>query len=97
MILRPPRYTRPDTLFPNTTLFRSSDSPAARPGHGDVARGQRRVRAAVAAVRRDRPGTAPGRAQRGPDEPPAGAAVARRTAGPGLLRDRKSTRLNYSH
>src|SRR3546814_17485080 len=23
MILRPPRYTRPDTLFPNTTLFRS--------------------------------------------------------------------------
>src|SRR3546814_15066280 len=23
MILRPPRYTRTDTLFPNTTLFRS--------------------------------------------------------------------------
>src|SRR3546814_21165790 len=29
MIRRPPRSTRPDTLFPSTTLFRSSDSKTA--------------------------------------------------------------------
>src|SRR3546814_2947167 len=31
MIRRPPRSTRTDTLFPYTTLFRSSQSPAAIP------------------------------------------------------------------
>src|SRR3546814_1872459 len=30
MIRRPPRSTRTDTLFPYTTLFRSSPSPTAR-------------------------------------------------------------------
>src|SRR3546814_10896240 len=31
MIRRPPRYTRPDTRFPSTTLFRSPVRGAARP------------------------------------------------------------------
>src|SRR3546814_4219782 len=30
MIRRPPRYTRTDTLFPYTTLFRSAEEPARR-------------------------------------------------------------------
>src|SRR3546814_6563736 len=37
MIRRPPRSTRPDTLFPYTTLFRSGDVvlfPTADPGPG---------------------------------------------------------------
>src|SRR3546814_406420 len=33
MIRRPPRSTRTDTLFPYTTLFRSSDPGADRQGH----------------------------------------------------------------
>src|SRR3546814_4860759 len=32
MIRRPPRSTRTDTLFPYTTLFRSSPAAAVRPG-----------------------------------------------------------------
>src|SRR3546814_13976329 len=32
MIRRPPRSTRTDTLFPYTTLFRSENGGAARPG-----------------------------------------------------------------
>src|SRR3546814_20037105 len=31
MSRRPPRATRPDTLFPSTTLFRSRRSPVANP------------------------------------------------------------------
>src|SRR3546814_6736038 len=34
MLLRPPRSTRTATLFPYTTLFRSSRHPRARPGRG---------------------------------------------------------------
>src|SRR3546814_6202070 len=45
MIRRPPRSTRTDTLFPYTTLFRSSEIPSAVVverlsksfGHGDLA------------------------------------------------------------
>src|SRR3546814_7443186 len=33
MIRRPPRSTRTDTLFPYTTLFRSSCADRTRPGH----------------------------------------------------------------
>src|SRR3546814_13397805 len=36
MIRRPPRSTRTDTLFPYTTLFRSSLKPKARPMSVDV-------------------------------------------------------------
>src|SRR3546814_13030781 len=32
MLRRPPSYTRPDTLFPYTTLFRSASTAAARQG-----------------------------------------------------------------
>src|SRR3546814_10501228 len=35
MIRRPPRSTRTDTLFPYTTLFRSSNSPSNSPKPGD--------------------------------------------------------------
>src|SRR3546814_4923215 len=39
MIRRPPRSTRTDTLFPYTTLFRStSPASSARPGHLMVSR-----------------------------------------------------------
>src|SRR3546814_2569610 len=34
MIRRPPRSTRTDTLFPYTTLFRSSSPPPSRHGSG---------------------------------------------------------------
>src|SRR3546814_15753784 len=37
MIRRPPRSTLTDTLFPYTTLFRSEDAAAARPGHARTA------------------------------------------------------------
>src|SRR3546814_6766349 len=40
MILRPPRSTRTDTLFPYTTLFRSVDHVVVAVAHG--ARAQRR-------------------------------------------------------
>src|SRR3546814_996677 len=35
MIRRPPRSTRTDTLFPYTTLFRSTDDPLSRRHRGD--------------------------------------------------------------
>src|SRR3546814_10543057 len=38
MIRRPPRSTRTDTLFPYTTLFRSSPWPAARGDRGRAGR-----------------------------------------------------------
>src|SRR3546814_14374503 len=37
MIRRPPRSTRTDTLFPDTTLFRSLRLPRAARGRGDIA------------------------------------------------------------
>src|SRR3546814_9526917 len=46
MIRRPPRSTRPDTLFPYTTLFRSPDA------GGDGLRGQRPGRIAPRRHRR---------------------------------------------
>src|SRR3546814_4752638 len=61
MILRPPRSTRTDTLFPCTTLFRSLRSPEAgcrdrapgsRPGGGGPAGGGQAARQAVGAARR---------------------------------------------
>src|SRR3546814_17275504 len=61
MILRPPRSTRTDTLFPYTTLFRSRlDLPALRIGiGGDAAlqRGDVEVRsvAIIGVLDKDRP------------------------------------------
>src|SRR3546814_4111085 len=43
MLRRPPRSTRTDTLFPYTTLFRSSRD-AARPGVGGADAGRSRAR-----------------------------------------------------
>src|SRR3546814_15752594 len=44
MILRPPRSTRTDTLFPYTTLFRSYSIPHWSEGYFDVDGGQMVVR-----------------------------------------------------
>src|SRR3546814_18624954 len=97
MILRPPRSTRTDTLFPYTTLFRSHVRTAGAAADGAT-------RAALAAE----PGrTAAGRPAR-PDHRrvcPGRNAVRKRNrtrvelAPPesGDLADRKSTRLNSSH
>src|SRR3546814_9210856 len=59
MLRRPPRSTRTDTLFPYTTLFRSSDASPCRPQPrgGD----NRRRRGARAAGRRR------GQGESGPD------------------------------
>src|SRR3546814_10457237 len=55
MIRRPPRSTRTDTLFPYTTLFRSSGlEPGTRRRTGGARRlfrGERRLRAAPADLR----------------------------------------------
>src|SRR3546814_7281425 len=42
MIRRPPRSTRTDTLFPYTTLFRSSRTLSSKTGRGAKFRGQAR-------------------------------------------------------
>src|SRR3546814_13008583 len=53
MILRPPRSTRTDTLFPHTTLFRSTiNHLAVSPGHRTRGLGQRLVEAASADMKR---------------------------------------------
>src|SRR3546814_6517599 len=51
MIRRPPRFTRTDTLFPDTTLFRSKDA-LARRQHS--AGGQHGVTLYYAAIHDDR-------------------------------------------
>src|SRR3546814_13863568 len=43
MIQRPPRSTRTDTLFPYTTLFRSTADLRNRPDDGDDPHGRRRL------------------------------------------------------
>src|SRR3546814_7878022 len=106
MIRRPPRSTRTDTLFPYTTLFRSSHTFARHLREPD----RRNAREAAAA----------GCAVRPPFHLPARAAklvvvtrtvhhAGRRPTGPDLIRpkttgyrnsargDRKSTRLNSRH
>src|SRR3546814_20889126 len=81
MTRRPPRSTRTDTLFPYTTLFRSTEPLV----HHDVIR----ARVVVAEAELER-----GRDERGArrDEPHPHAA-----APFGAPEDRKSTRLNSSH
>src|SRR3546814_5013062 len=59
MIRRPPRSTRTDTLFPYTTLFRSTDSAGGGAGHHRVLSGRLRHPRSAAAGRdrrRARPG-----------------------------------------
>src|SRR3546814_4405353 len=52
MILRPPRSTRTDTLFPYTTLFRSRGALSAVPAPAGGG-GRKRRRACAAAAGRD--------------------------------------------
>src|SRR3546814_7415591 len=103
MIRRPPRSTRTDTLFPDTTLFRSAGGAGAN--HEAVRRLQFRQPALlayvaivllVAAVVLDQRLIA--FMQRGGDR--VGQALQQRAAQPPAVElglDRKSTRLNSSH
>src|SRR3546814_15282863 len=95
MIRRPPRSTRTDTLFPDTTLFRSVAAGAARDrrGIGGAAPVEQVVaRARHVADHLDRTLTG---AARVAAADPWHAVVS--FVGLGLLEDRKSTRLNSSH
>src|SRR3546814_2601657 len=108
MIRRPPRSTRTDTLFPYTTLFRSSPRPPAEqprpaplrvgniPPHGVPGMNKTTLllplALALAACTQNAP--APGPAD--PMPPPADASVPY-VADSATLADRKSTRLNSSH
>src|SRR3546814_1261729 len=110
MIRRPPRYTRTDTRFPYTTLFRSGGpvAPAGTrvphalrdgPAHGE-APGTRRGRDPLRAHAGRDPTTPPHRHARQPRQerdrldPEQGPARRVADAPP---RARKSTRLNLSH
>src|SRR3546814_20480485 len=53
MIRRPPRSTRTDTLFPYTTLFRSSRLRSTRTGRGDWSNRSRPYRTGSAIVKAD--------------------------------------------
>src|SRR3546814_8501808 len=111
MILRPPRSTRTDTLFPYTTLFRSGSS--AITGHDG---GKAELIGEVDAERRGKAGKAAEGHTIEQHEPPGICILERmqigaQRLGSGLVgrilykdhvnhehdRDRKSTRLNSSH
>src|SRR3546814_19669090 len=83
MIRRPPRSTRTDTLFPYTTLFRSTFSRRREMGWGGE-RGKRMGVHAVSPLRN---------IQLNPVALPLRHAITDATA----MKDRKSTRLNSSH
>src|SRR3546814_4456958 len=112
MVRRPPRSTRPDTLFPYTTLFRSRFQRVAQPGAdrvgdrdvGDHAGAEERLLSREGAVDElvdDDEGA--GReilAQRadGAERHDLGDAGALQGVDVGTgVQDRKSTRLNSSH
>src|SRR3546814_1588133 len=70
MIRRPPRSTRTDTLFPYTTLLRSSgckrrrtDAAAFRPGHGGNSRQSRPLHRSRGSSARGRKCGAAGRSE----------------------------------
>src|SRR3546814_4295662 len=107
MIRRPPRSTRTDTLFPYTTLFRSTDPvrcAVLRAGGAD--RGAARAGQSGAADDARLSFAAGGLFGTGPADRGGAGEPARRGGqrvrlqipdqGPGT-RDRKSTRLNSSH
>src|SRR3546814_12823184 len=101
MIRRPTRSTRTDTLFPYTTLFRSTgvasvDAGVADDGDGRLlaAHEAAQARAVGAGLCGGRVRTLAGRGYRHPAVRVAGGPAARRHPGVG---DRKSTRLNSSH
>src|SRR3546814_16665901 len=92
MIMRPPRSTRIDTLFPYTTLFRSVEGQG-----GDVEADVRRALDVV--VSAEDVGAGAGLADIAGREAQdaAGAHVGRADRVLRLAQDRKSTRLNSSH
>src|SRR3546814_15493696 len=99
MIRRPPRSTRTDTLFPYTTLFRSSDRPAGQYGKEIVGLrlAELQARKLLLGLRQQRFGLAIVERRGHP-----GIEAAFRDAQPFLAAghrglDRKSTRLNSSH
>src|SRR3546814_14578565 len=71
MLRRPPSSTRPDTLFPYTTLFRSREAPC-RPRRDAPRRGALRVGGAAVAGRRSLRGRPRARRHRLPGAPPRG-------------------------
>src|SRR3546814_10872144 len=106
MILRPPRSTRTDTLFPSTTLFRSPDDrsaenrlTAAMVGRLDagedvvVVRQANRIEAAARLPGTDRAYVYASR----DTNVPGFQQSARASAVLADYKDRKSTRLNSSH
>src|SRR3546814_11683837 len=105
MILRPPRSTRPYTLFPYTTLFRS----APRAGRGVGLEGLNVAPADAPHAKRQAASMQPsiGRVEIDVLQPAHGSPVAgpldhrrrvgERVEGRGVDGDRKSTRLNSSH
>src|SRR3546814_8242282 len=109
MIRRPPRSTRTDTLFPYTTLFRSSGRTAhvARPGapiarksapaHHDGATGPDDASVGGLGVGNTGAGTGAAYALRHKRSAYAQSAETRHRSCANADRDRKSTRLNSSH
>src|SRR3546814_13460875 len=89
MILRPPRSTRTDTLFPYTTLFRSRAAAAADRSAKSAVQA-RTVADEAAAVRTD----LEAKQRRMQEQIAAALPVRMRSIAQG---DRKSTRLNSSH
>src|SRR3546814_16196930 len=97
MIRRPPRSTRPDTLFPYTTLFRSDRRVAARllPRHPAAAAADGAHALGPHRQRVERGGGA--RQPRAEQLRRGQGGAARRVEVAGAREDRKSTRLNSSH
>src|SRR3546814_20619174 len=97
MILRPPRSTRTDTLFPYPTLFRSGSGSLGAPAPGRDRAG------AIVHLGGDGSGLVP-RQRRGGlvtcvrlDDQSAREVDPVEQHGEAVLGDRKSTRLNSSH
>src|SRR3546814_1487559 len=88
MIRRPPRSTRTDTLFPDTTLFRSQQLPFVHFLVPPVSGAERQV---LLPKHRDKHAASRGSLRGRRSESDRSPCPARRR------RDRKSTRLNSSH
>src|SRR3546814_12106439 len=84
MILRPPRSTRTDTLFPYTTLFRSAVADRRQPRRAAAQARGRRLHRAAPRLRRTQAGDlvpADGQGPQGARPPPGRAAGHDRSGG----------------
>src|SRR3546814_10333301 len=102
MIRRPPRSTRTDTLFPYTTLFRSSNrKEKVMATNRDDAAETPRIRAVIEdwseGLRRKDAGRVVGHQGDGFVMYSLAPPLVSQEAGVDGLKDRKSTRLNSSH